>query len=110
MRILDVYYNETKAGQLTELLPGRGYRFDYDEAYAQSGMPSVAMALPKRGKSFFSESLFPFFANIIPEGYLKARTCRRYKIDEEDEFGLLSAMDDADFIGAVSVRNARHED
>ena len=39
MRKLDVYVNETMAGMLTELNPGKGYTFVYLEAYVASDMP-----------------------------------------------------------------------
>ena len=39
MRTLDVYYNETKAGVLTEINPGVGYTFKYEPEYISSDLP-----------------------------------------------------------------------
>ncbi len=105
MRQLNVYYNNIKAGILTERHPGRGYEFRYDSAYLLSGGKSISVTLPKNKEIFESESLFPFFTNMLPEGANRSIICRRLRIDEKDFFGLLSAMAGKDFIGAVHVKN-----
>ena len=68
MRQLEVYVNEVKAGTLTELNPGKGYRFAYSEAYVASDCPPVSLSLPKRTEAYEAESMFPFFTNLLPEG------------------------------------------
>jgi len=105
MRQLFVYFNEIKAGVLTEHHPGNGYSFAYDAAYISSSFPSVSATLPKVYGAFEAEHLFPFFSNMIPEGANRKVICRTLRIDESDYFGILSAMADKDFIGAVSVRS-----
>lgn len=109
MRKVDVYCNDVKAGELTELTPGRGYRFAYDETYLGGGGGAVSVTLPKGQREYEAKTLFPFFSNMLPEGRYRSAICRHYKIDEEDLFGLLYIMAGADFIGAVDVRNARNE-
>lgn len=104
MRQLYVYFNETKAGVLTEINPGKGYTFRYDPQYLSSPLPPVSLTLPKREEPYRSEYLFSFFANIIPEGSNRRIICRTLRIDERDIFGILSAMAGKDFIGAVDVR------
>lgn len=104
MRQLSVYYNNTKAGILTEQYPGRGYEFRYDPAYLLSGGKSISVTLPRNKEIFESESLFPFFSNMLPEGANRSIICRRLRIDEKDFFGLLSAMAGKDFIGAVHIK------
>ena len=104
MRQLNVYVNNEKAGLLTEDAPGKGYTFVYDSDYLNSGGPAVSVTLPKRTEPYKSEYLFPFFANIIPEGANRRVICRALRIDENDLFGILTAMADKDFIGAVGVR------
>jgi serine/threonine-protein kinase HipA len=49
-----------------------------------------------------SERLFPFFAGLIPEGWLLDLTSRTLKIDPENAFGILLATG-GECIGAVSV-------
>ena len=104
MRQLGVYNNDVLAGVLTEQTPGRGYVFAYDPAYLAAGGLPVSVTLPLRPAPYESESLFPFFVNLLPEGANRTVICRKYRIDEEDLFGLLTVMSGRDFIGAVSVR------
>lgn len=104
MRQLNVFVNDKKAGLLTEDAPGKGYTFTYCSDYLNSDGPAVSVTLPKREEPYKSEHLFPFFANIIPEGANRRVICRSLRIDEKDLFGILSAMAGQDFIGAVEVK------
>lgn len=104
MRELSVYTNEIKAGILSEAHPGHDYTFIYDADYLASDQPPVSVTLPKRKEAYRSEHLFPFFTNMLPEGANRKVICRTLKIDEEDFFGLLSAMANQDFIGAVQLK------
>lgn len=104
MRQLEVYTNDTKAGLLTEHNPGRGYTFKYYDEYLTSAMPPVSVNFPKRTAEYTDDYLFPFFANMVPEGANRKIICRSLKIDEKDIFGILYAMADKEFIGAVNVR------
>lgn len=104
MRSLAVYNNDILAGILTEDAPGRGYVFSYEESYLASGGNPVSFTLPLRRKPYESEALFPFFSNMIPEGANRTMICRANRIDEEDLFGVLTAMAGKDTIGSVNVR------
>ena len=104
MRQLGVYNNDVLAGVLTEQAPGRGYVFAYDPAYLASGAAPVSVTLPLQSALYESESLFPFFVNLLPEGANRTVICRKNRIDEEDLFGLLTTMSSRDFIGAINVR------
>lgn len=107
MRQVEVYYNETKAGVLTEVHPGKGYIFQYTQEFLSSFLPPISATLPKQQPAFESDTLFPFFSNMIPEGANRGVICRTYRIDEKDYFGILSAMADKDFIGAVNIRTPK---
>ncbi|MDE6463565.1 MAG: HipA N-terminal domain-containing protein [Muribaculaceae bacterium] len=109
MKQLAVYFNDTKAGVLTEHQPGAGYSFQYCEDYLASSLPPVSATLPLRADAFRSEHLFPFFSNMLPEGTNRRVICRSLRIDENDFFGLLEAMADKDFIGAVNVRRMSND-
>lgn len=109
MRQLDIYFNDTKAGVLTEHSPGHGYRFEYDREYLNSDLPSISATLSKSRDVYESEYLFPFFVNMLPEGANRRVICRNLRLDETDFFGLLSAMAGKDFIGAVNVRRSRND-
>lgn len=109
MRQLSVYFNDKKAGTLTEQNPGIRYSFQYTEEYLSTDMPPVSATLPKQATAYNSEHLFPFFSNMLPEGANRRVICRSLKIDENDFFGLLEAMADKDFIGAVNIRRINND-
>ena len=104
MRQVNVYVNDRKAGVLTEMRPGTGYSFTYDPDYLMSDAPPVSVSLSKRNASYESASLFPFFANMLPEGANRKVICRTFRIDEHDLFGILTAMAGRDFIGGVHIK------
>lgn len=104
MRQVNVYVNNLKAGVLTEMNPGTGYSFKYDPVYLSSDAPSISASLSKRNASYESSSLFPFFANMLPEGANRKVICRTLRIDEHDLFGILAAMAGKDFIGGVHIK------
>ena len=104
MRQLNVYFNNIKAGMLTELLPGKNYRFEYYPTYVRSEFPHISVTLPKSNSPYESECLFPFFANMLPEGTLRRVICREHHIDEADLFGILYAIANTETIGAVSLK------
>ncbi|WP_313361140.1 HipA N-terminal domain-containing protein, partial [Empedobacter sp.] len=54
-------------------------------------------------KEFDSETLFPFFYHLLPEGVNKRMICKTYKIDEDDAFGILLKASKIDTIGAVTI-------
>ena len=107
MRQLGIYVNNRKAGVLTELRPGSAYSFQYDQNYLASDTPSISVTLPKISSYYESSSLFPFFANMLPEGANRNVICRTRRIDDNDLFGILIAMAGSDFIGGVNLKNAR---
>lgn len=109
MRQLNVYMNDVFAGVLTEKNPGNGYSFQYDKAYLGSAMTSVSVAMPKREEAYDAEYLFPVFTNMLPEGANRKAICRALRIDENDFFGLLTAMADKDVIGALNVRRIKND-
>lgn len=109
MRKLAVYYNEIEAGILTEKYPGADYTFQYKEDYINSALPPISATLPKQSIAYTSEYLFPFFSNMLPEGANRKVICRTLRIDENDFFGILEAMADKDFIGAVNIRRINND-
>lgn len=60
MRRLIVYFNDVKAGILTELEPGSGYRFEYVPEYLSGNYPHISLTMPKTGVPYESDKLFPF--------------------------------------------------
>jgi serine/threonine-protein kinase HipA len=87
-----------------------GYRFAYDADYlgSQEAQP-ISLTLPLRREPYRDRTLFPFFDNLIPEGWMLEIAETTWKLDARDRMGLLLACC-ADCVGAVSVRRCEGED
>jgi HipA-like protein len=104
MRTLNIYRNGIFAGTLTEE-SRRSYVFRYDDTYfSDAHKPAISLTLPKTQKEYRSRYLFPFFCNMLSEGANRKLQSRFWKIDEDDNFGLLAATAQVDTIGAVTVK------
>ena len=96
-----VYIRDKKAGLLERTRSG--YRFTYYPEYLSSKEAKpVSLTLPLREAPYESETLFPFFLGLIPEGWLLDITSRTLKIDPENSFEILLSTG-GDCIGAVTV-------
>ena len=103
MRAAKVYMNKITAGILTESDDG-SFTFRYDDDYfSNPAYSSVSLTLPKSRQEYCSETFFPFFFNMLSEGVNKQVQSRKFKIDEEDAFGLLMATAKGDVIGAITI-------
>lgn len=90
------------AGVLEET--NSGYRFYYDPQYlSQPNAVAVSLTLPLRSEPFLSPHLFAYFEGLLAEGSLRDMQSRKYKIDEQDSFGLLLTTASSDVIGNVTV-------
>lgn len=75
MRQAQIYSSGVLAGTLTETDDGH-YRFRYDDAFwADERQTAISPSFPKSGKEFVSDTLFPFFYNMLAEGANKASQC-----------------------------------
>ena len=84
-----VYLRDKKAGLLEKT--ESGYRFTYDQEYLSfKGAQPVSLTLPLREEPYESESLFPFFRGLIPEGWLLDITSRTLKIDPKNSHDMIS--------------------
>ncbi len=97
-----VYVRDAFAGTLQET--DAGYSFQYNADYLTApGSAAVSLTLPKQEAPFLSETMFPFFDGLIPEGWLLHIVTENWKLDQRDRFGLLLAAC-KDCIGSVSIR------
>ena len=95
-----VMYKERRAGIIEET--SAGYSFTYDPDFLPNGDP-IAVSFPLQKEPFESETLFPFFKGLLPEGWYREIVSRKLKIDKKDLFGfLMNACEDT--IGAVWIR------
>lgn len=104
MRSAEVYYNGELAGILTEE-SHQSFRFRYDDAwFINDSKPPVSLTMPKNHQEYQDEFLFPFFFNMLSEGYNRKLQSKLLKIDERDYFGLLMATAQYDTIGAITIK------
>jgi serine/threonine-protein kinase HipA len=97
-----IYLHNNFAGLLVET--DSGYKFVYDKNYLQGNDAfAVSKTLPIKKEAFTSNTLFPFFDGLIPEGWLLDLAETNWKINSRDRFGLLLACC-KNCIGAVSVQ------
>jgi serine/threonine-protein kinase HipA len=91
-----------RCGVLEEL-EGQRSRFRYDDDWlARRDRRAVSLTLPLREAPFESTGLPPFFANLLPEGWLLDVSLARLKIARDDAFGLLLATC-RDCMGEVEI-------
>ena len=80
-----------------------GYTFTYLDKYLKSKNPlPVSLTLPLQTESYKSETLFPFFDGLIPEGWLLEIAHQNWKLNPRDRMGLLLKTC-RDCIGNISV-------
>jgi len=96
-----VYYRDKKAGLLKKTEDG--YEFEYDLSYLNDvDAKPISLTIPLTQKKYFSERLFSFFENLLPEGFLLDMTVAKLKIDKNDKFNILLHVG-KDTVGAVSI-------
>lgn len=105
-RSAKVYCRKQFAGILSEKVKG-GYKFIYDADYLGKG-PAISLTLLLQAEGFESDTMFPFFAGLIPEGWYLHIVAPTIKVDEHDTFGLLMRTC-GDCIGAVSLQEVKNE-
>jgi HipA-like protein len=104
MRSAQVYYNGELAGVLTEESRNK-YRFRYDDSwFINDRKPPVSLTMPKNRQEYENDCLFPFFFNMLSEGFNRKLQSRLLRIDEKDSFGLLMATARYDTIGAITIK------
>lgn len=105
MRKGAVFVHGNYAGELKEISP-RQYVFDYDEQYCNSqDAHPVCLAMPLSQRHYESETLFPFFSNLLSEGENRQLQARLHRVDEKDDFGILLSTASFDTIGCVTIKS-----
>ncbi len=100
-RVGAVKVDETVSGYIRET--ESGYEFFYTTDYLQLSHPSpVSVTLPLRKETYASNTLFPFFDGLIPEGWLLLVAEKVWKVNPRDRMGLLLTCC-RDCIGNISV-------
>ena len=103
MRQAKIFFKDKEAGILTQHDDG-SFAFRYHTEWLNDNdKPSISLTFPKKNQEFQSNSLFPFFYHLLPEGSNRQIVCQYNRIDEDDDFGLLMTTAKYDNIGAVNV-------
>ena len=100
MRIADVFFKNTLAGQLTQMDEDGRYVFSYTSDY--TGSP-ISMTMPVWSEAYEFDGFPPFFDGLLPEGFQLEALLRQKKLDRNDMFGQLLQVG-ADTVGAVTVK------
>ena len=104
MRSAEVFYNGELAGVLTEESRHK-FRFRYDDAwFINDKKPPISLTMPKTRQEYEEKYLFPFFFNMLSEGFNRNLQSKSLRIDENDNFGLLLATAQYDTIGAITIK------
>jgi len=92
-----VTFKGQKVGRIEEV-PEGGTAFTYD-----ADAPEIGCSLPRTtDRHTYRAGVHPFFSNLAPEGWLRARQEAIADTEDEDDFGLLLAFGQ-DCIGAVGI-------
>lgn len=103
---LQVYFDKAFAGELERTRDGSRelYLFTYAPEYLASESPRpISVTLPLDAAPYRSDTLFPFFQNLLAEGWLLDLQAATHKIDKDDKFALIQACG-LECMGAVSLR------
>lgn len=93
--------NQVEAGTIWE--DQDGFHFQYISSYLNSERAkAVSLTLPLRSEKYKSDTLFPFFDGLIPEGWLLHIVEQNWKINPRDRMALLLASG-RDCIGNISI-------
>ena len=88
-------------GQL-EKISSNQFRFSYNESWLKSGHSGIGLSIPLQKEPIEENQLFPFFDNLIPEGWLLSHAQNIYKIDKTNRFAILLATG-RETVGAVKA-------
>ena len=99
----NVFVHQRLAGTVWQ--DENGFHFAYTPEYAaqQPPGPPISLTMPVQVEPYHSRTeLFPFFDNLIPEGWLLDLATDLWKVSAYDRMGLLLTVC-RDCIGAVHV-------
>lgn len=105
---LYVHYQQQLVGMLSQTA-ARTMQFAYDDEWLRSAHRfPISRSLPLEGTFTDSDSQH-FFANLLPEGNVRAQICKSLKISADNDFELLKAIG-GDCAGALTITGTRSSD
>ena len=104
MRQGQVFVDNRFAGIIQETDEMR-YVFTYSPDYlGEITARPVSVTMPLRLEPYVSDTLFPFFFNMLSEGENREAQSQLLHIDKHDDFGFLLATAHFETIGNVTVK------
>lgn len=104
MRSCEVYVNKIKAGLLEEKDNGTFLFQYYPEYLNDAKAKAVSLTLPLQAEPYYSNYLFPTFANMLSEGENRLIQSKVLHLDSEDDFGIMLETCQFDTIGAITIK------
>ncbi len=98
-----VFLDREVAGTIDETADGMSFRYAASWLGRADAQP-ISLTLPLRETPHTSRGLHPFFAGLLPEGWLFDISISTLKLAADDSFGLLLALC-RDCIGAVRIES-----
>lgn len=101
-RILDVWFLNNKAGQLTQDDSGR-LLFAYDTDYLKSAQAwPLSISMPFRPEEFDDRTTRPYFSGLLPDDLVRQRMAKLLGVSEKNPFSLLEIVG-GECAGALSL-------
>jgi len=101
-RILDVWYLNSKAGELMQDKSGR-LLFAYDADYLTSTQPwPISISMPLRPEEFGDRITRSYFSGLLPDEEARKRMARLLRVSESNPFSLLEIVG-GECAGALSL-------
>jgi serine/threonine-protein kinase HipA len=99
---LNVYYQAQLVGKISTGEEAK-IKFEYSTSWVESknSFP-ISISLPLNAEQTNEESANNFFENLLPEGRVRARTCKKFGISEGNNFELLRRIG-AECAGALTI-------
>ena len=105
MRVLDVYFGERQAGQLTQEADG-ALAFRYSSAYlSDQSARAISVSMPLGTTTFPDPVTRPFFSGLLPDESARRRLASALGLSTANAFGLLEIIG-GDCAGALSLHPA----
>jgi serine/threonine-protein kinase HipA len=100
MRVLDIWWAERVAGQLTQNQHGElGFAYA-PEWLADEEAPALSASLPKRAKPYSRRECRPFFGGLLPEEGQRDAAAKALGVSPRNDFALLDRLG-GDVAGAL---------
>ena len=100
-RILHVFLNDRRAGELTQQVNG-ALTYTYDTDYAEQTGMAISLSLPVQREPHSGVNANAFFSGLLPEGIVLDGLAHYLSVSEQNSFALLAAVG-GDCAGALAL-------